>query len=185
MRRLCKWRVNLGEFFMYQSYLAVCQFKFNSRIFNFGDEILRGQKENQKRTLVGPDVIWTQPFASGSRTRGARNLSAPLALRWKLFADNCGHTMQTVWHILIEFRKFSRLREAVWKEEQRKEPFGLVELNKMLTQPPYTKKAICKIRFPKQYRWERYRLLMYSKWRMTKALVINYLRISCNYLGAS
>ena len=54
---LLAFSLNLGEPFMYQSYLAVCQFKFKARIFNFGDEILRGQKENQKATLLDPDVI--------------------------------------------------------------------------------------------------------------------------------
>ena len=49
----------------------------------------------------------------------------------------CGHTSQTVRHILMERRKFSRLRQEIWKEEQRKEPFGVVEWRKMLTHPSH------------------------------------------------
>ena len=54
----------------------------------------------------------------------------------------CGHTSQTVRHILMEYRKFNRLRQEIWKEERRKEPFGVVEWKKKLTYPPYTMKAI-------------------------------------------
>ncbi len=54
----------------------------------------------------------------------------------------CGHSLQTVRHILMECRKFNRLRQDIWKEQGRKEPFGVVEWKKMLTYPPYTKKAI-------------------------------------------
>ena len=72
----------------------------------------------------------------------------------------CGHTSQTVRHDLMECRKFSRLRQEIRKEEQRKEPFGVVEWRKMLTHPSYTKKAVDfmrRTRLLKQYKevsWE-------------------------------
>ena len=72
----------------------------------------------------------------------------------------CGHTSQTVRHVLMECRKFSRLRQEIWKEEPRKEPFGVVEWKKMLTHPPYTNKAVDfmrRTRLLKQYQevsWE-------------------------------
>lgn len=164
-RGLLAFSLNLGEIFMYQSYLAVCQFKFKPRIFNFGDEILRGQKENQQPTLLGPDVIWTQPFASGSRTRGARNLSAPLALRWKLFAGNCGYTRQTVWHILIiQSPKGSGMegratQGAVWVSRVEQD---------VNTNPHTQRKLYVKSAFQSSIDGSDYRLLIYSKWRMTK-----------------
>ena len=49
----------------------------------------------------------------------------------------CGHTSQTVRHVLMECRKFNRLRQEIWKEERRKEPFGVVEWKKMLSHPLY------------------------------------------------
>ena len=72
----------------------------------------------------------------------------------------CGHTSQTVRHILMECPNFNRLRQEIWKEERRKEPFRVVEWKKMLTYPPYTKKAIDfmrRTRLLKQYQgvsWE-------------------------------
>lgn len=57
-------------------------------------------------------------------------------------------------------RKFNSLRQEIRKEEQRKEPFGVIEWKKMLTHPPYTKKAVDFMRvtrLPKQYKevsWE-------------------------------
>ena len=73
---------------------------------------------------------------------------------------NAATLSQTVRHILMECRKFNGVRQEIWKEEQRKEPFGVVEWKKMLTHPPYTKKAIDfmrRTRLLKQYQgvsWE-------------------------------
>ncbi len=53
----------------------------------------------------------------------------------------CGHRSQTVRHILSECRKLTRLRRETWRDEKRKEPFGVVEWRKMLTHPSYAKKA--------------------------------------------
>lgn len=54
----------------------------------------------------------------------------------------CGHRSQTVRHILSDCRKFARLRREMWKDVQRKEPFGVFEWKRMLTHPSsYAKKA--------------------------------------------
>ncbi len=65
------------------------------------------------------------------------------------------HILQTVRHVLMECRKFNRLRQEIWKDEKQKELFGVVEWRKMLTHPSYTKKAVDfmrRTRLLKQYK---------------------------------
>ena len=39
----------------------------------------------------------------------------------------CGHRFQTVRHVLLDCRKFTRLKRETWRDVQWKEPFGVVE----------------------------------------------------------
>lgn len=55
------------------------------------------------------------------------------------------HTLQTVLHIPMECRKFSRLRQETWKEEQHKERFRVAEWNKILTRSLYVHKEIYRV----------------------------------------
>lgn len=93
-------------------------------------------------TRFGSSVLWVQ-------------VEYPTLGLPSLGQCECGHTSQTVRHILTDCRKFNRLRQEIWKDEQRKEPFGVVEWKKILTHPPYTKKAVDfmrRTRLLKQYK---------------------------------
>lgn len=52
-----------------------------------------------------------------------------------------GHRLQTVRHVLLECRKFTRLRKETWREEQGEETFDVVEWREILTHPLKAKKA--------------------------------------------
>lgn len=53
----------------------------------------------------------------------------------------CGHKFQTLRHVLLKCRKFTRLRRETWRDEQRKESFRVVAWTKMFTHLAYAKKA--------------------------------------------
>lgn len=41
----------------------------------------------------------------------------------------CDHSSQAVPYILMEFREFCRSRQEIWKEEQRKKPFRVGDVD--------------------------------------------------------
>lgn len=72
----------------------------------------------------------TRHASSGRYASGSSDYS-PLTVhhvRWSLLALTLKRFEKRFeGHILMECWKFSRLRQETWKEEQRKEPFGVVE----------------------------------------------------------
>lgn len=54
----------------------------------------------------------------------------------------CGHRASIVWNNLWEYRKLTCLKRETWRDQKRKEPFGIVEWRKMLTHPSYPKKVV-------------------------------------------
>lgn len=59
---------------------------------------------------------------------------------------DCRRDLHTVRHVLQEYRLHHRLRRETWREIERKEPAGSVEVNKMLTNAKYARKAALFIR---------------------------------------